>query len=33
VAVADQTTLEFVSVSGRSCGPALDDVAVVAVGE
>jgi choice-of-anchor C domain-containing protein len=33
VAAADRTTLEFISLSGRNCGPALDDVAVVALGE
>jgi choice-of-anchor C domain-containing protein len=31
VAVADQTTLEFYSLTGQACGPALDDVRVVAL--
>jgi choice-of-anchor C domain-containing protein len=33
MAVADQTTLEFYSLTGRGCGPALDDVHVVALDE
>jgi choice-of-anchor C domain-containing protein/LSD1 subclass zinc finger protein len=31
VATRDQTTLEFYSLSGKACGPALDNVSVVAI--
>lgn len=33
VATADETTLEFVSTSGRGCGAAIDNVAVHVLGE